>query len=191
MRRRRREPVTRYRWLATGGDTGYAWLDGTGSHSHEVAGADDFAGTIGSGGPSWHLESVVYEIFPDRFATSGVTRDAPSWAVRRDWDELPTGRGRATPYEWFGGDLPGIEAHLDHIEALGANVVYLTPFFPAGSTHRYDATTFDHVDPLLGGDEALAALVRAAEPGRSASSAISRSTTPAGTTPGSRPRRPI
>ncbi len=82
--------------------------------------------------------------------------------MRRDWNDLPTGRGRATPHEWFGGDLPGIEAHLDHIESLGANVVYLTPFFPAGSTHRYDAATFDHVDPLLGGDEALASLVRAA-----------------------------
>jgi alpha-glucosidase len=38
----------------------------------------------------------------------------------------------------------------------------MTPFFPAGSTHRYDASSFDHVDPLLGGDEALASLVRAA-----------------------------
>ena len=37
-------------------------------------------------------------------------------------------------------------------------MIYLTPFFPAGSTHRYDATTFDRVDPLLGGDEALASL---------------------------------
>ena len=34
-------------------------------------------------------------------------------------------------------------------------MIYLTPFFPARSTHRYDATTFDRVDPLLGGDEAL------------------------------------
>ena len=49
-----------------------------------------------------------------------------------------------------------------HIERLGANVIYLTPVFPAGSTHRYDATTFEHVDPLLGGDEALASLARAA-----------------------------
>ena len=42
------------------------------------------------------------------------------------------------------------------------NVLYLTPFFPAGSTHRYDASTFDAVDPLLGGDAALAALTEAA-----------------------------
>jgi len=31
-----------------------------------------------------------------------------------------------------------------------------------GSTHRYDSTTFDRVDPLLGGDEALESLSRAA-----------------------------
>ena len=41
-------------------------------------------------------------------------------------------------------------------------MIYLTPFFPASSSHRYDATTFDRVDPLLGGDEALVALTRAA-----------------------------
>ena len=82
--------------------------------------------------------------------------------MRRDWDALPEGRGPNTSREWYGGDLPGIEQHLDHIEQLGANVIYMTPFFPAGSTHRYDASSFDHVDPLLGGDEAFASLVRAA-----------------------------
>ena len=70
--------------------------------------------------------------------------------------------GATTPFELYGGDLGGVEARLDHIEDLGADLLYLTPFFPAGSTHRYDATSFDHVDPLLGGDEALASLVRAA-----------------------------
>ena len=80
----------------------------------------------------------------------------------RGWDELPTGRGPATPLELYGGDLRGVEEHLDHIESLGANLIYLTPFFPASSTHRYDATTFAHVDPLLGGDDALASLARAA-----------------------------
>ena len=80
----------------------------------------------------------------------------------RSWDELPTGRGPDTPRELYGGDLPGIEARLDHIEQLGANVIYLTPIFPATSTHRYDATSFDHVDPLLGGDGALASLTDAA-----------------------------
>lgn len=155
-------PNVRYRWLLSGGEVGYAWLNGLGLVPHDVPDADDFMISLDSGGPAWHLGSVVYEIFPDRFATTGAGSEPPDWAVPRSWNELPTGRGPETPYEWFGGDLGGVEAHLDHIESLGANVIYLTPIFPAGSTHRYDSTTFDRVDPLLGGDEALESLSRAA-----------------------------
>jgi alpha-glucosidase len=155
-------PNVFYRWLLSGGDAGYVWRNGAGLFDHDVPDADDFVMSTDPGGPGWHAESVVYEIFPDRFASSGLDVERPDWAVRRSWDELPTGHGPETPFEWFGGDLRGIEAHLDHIELLGANVIYLTPVFPAGSTHRYDSTTFDRVDPLLGGDEALASLTRAA-----------------------------
>jgi alpha-glucosidase len=155
-------PVMHYRWLLSGGELGYAWVNGLGVIDHDVPDADDFVLTTDRPGPDWHLESVVYEIFPDRFATTGAGGAPPDWAIPRAWDELPTGRGPETPYEWFGGDLRGIEAHLDHIESLGANVIYLTPIFPAGSTHRYDSTTFDRVDPLLGGNDALVSLSRAA-----------------------------
>ena len=124
--------------------------------------ADDFVLSLGGEGPAWHMRAVVYQIFPDRFATSGHNGSRPEWAVPRAWDELPTGRGPDTPRELFGGDLAGIEAQLDHIERLGADVIYLTPIFPATSTHRYDATSFDRVDPLLGGDGALASLTAAA-----------------------------
>ena len=155
-------PITRYRWLLWGGEAGYAWVNGLGRVGHEVPDADDFVHAPAAGGPDWHLGSVVYEIFPDRFASSGLEVETPGWAVRRPWDSPPQGRGPNTPRELFGGDLRGIEAHLDHVERLGANLIYLTPFFPARSTHRYDATTFDRVDPLLGGDEALVSLTRAA-----------------------------
>jgi alpha-glucosidase len=155
-------PVTRYRWLLSGGSAGYQWVNAIGHAPHEVADSDDFVITAGTWGPEWHLDSVVYEIFPDRFAATGLDVEAPEWAIRRSWDELPTGRGRPTPYELYGGDLYGVEQHLDHIESLGANLIYLTPFFPATSTHRYDATTFDRVDPLLGGDDALRSLTAAA-----------------------------
>ena len=155
-------PSVRYRWLLSGGGAGYAWVNAMGVAAHDVADADDFVLPVGDTGPDWHLSSVVYEIFPDRFASGGGGVDAPPWAVRRGWDELPTGRGPATPAELFGGDLSGVEQRLDHVESLGANLIYLTPFFPAGSTHRYDSTSFAHVDPLLGGDEALVSLARAA-----------------------------
>ncbi len=152
-------PVTRYRWLLMT-DTATKWVNGRGLVAREVPEADDFVIGPDRGGPDWHLGSVVYEIFPDRFASSGLDVDPPDWAVPRGWDEVPAQSD--TRYEWFGGDLRGIEQHLDHIEGLGASVVYLTPIFPADSTHRYDAHTFDRVDPLLGGDQAFASLVGAA-----------------------------
>jgi alpha-glucosidase len=155
-------PNVFYRWLLSGGEVGYSWRNGVGLVEHDVPDADDFVMSLDPGGPAWHAESVVYEIFPDRFASSGLDVEPPQWAIPRAWDDLPIGRGPETPYEWFRGDLRGVEQHLDHIEQLGANVLYLTPIFPAGSTHRYDSTTFDRVDPLLGGNEALESLVRAA-----------------------------
>ena len=139
----------------------------------DVTDADDFVVTPGAGRPGLAPESVVYEVFPDRFASSGLDVVPPEWAVPRDWDELPTGRGPDTPFEWFGGDLGGVEAHLDHMSSLGANVLYLTPVFPAQSTHRYDASSFEHVDPLLGGDEAFTSLSVPPTTGASASSATS------------------
>jgi alpha-glucosidase len=156
-------PVVRYRWLLHGGELGYGWLNGNGVFRYEVPGSDDFALALGPGAPEWHARSVVYQIFPDRFATSGAG-DAtlrPPWAVPRAWDALPEGRSESTPFELFGGDLRGIEQHLDHVASL-ADAIYLTPFFPAGSTHRYDASSFATVDALLGGDAALASLVAAA-----------------------------
>jgi alpha-glucosidase len=155
-------PTVRYRWLLDGGSVGYRWVNGRGLHAHDVAGADDFVLSIGSGAPSWHARSVVYQIFPDRFAAGASGAELPGWAVPRAWDTPPEGRSANTPYELYGGDLPGIEQRLDHVADLGADVLYLTPFFPARSTHRYDASSFDHVDPLLGGDDALRSLLRAA-----------------------------
>ena len=154
-------PSTAYRWVLIGPQGGWTWLNGDGRRAHETPDGDDFVLALGDG-PAWHRSSVVYEIFPDRFATSGLDVEPPDWAVPRAWQELPTGRGPNTPREWFGGDLRGIEQRLDYIDQLGVNALYLTPIFPAGSTHRYDATSFDRVDPLLGGDEALRSLLAAA-----------------------------
>jgi alpha-glucosidase len=154
--------ATPYRWLLSGGDFGYAWLNGAGLQRFDVPDADDFIATPDPGGPAWHLESVVYQVFLDRFASASLDVQTPDWALARGWDEPPTGRGPETPFEWFGGDLVGLEQRLDHVAELGANVLYLTPIFEAESTHRYDATTFDRVDPLLGGDDALVSLVEAA-----------------------------
>ena len=150
-------PVVNYRWLLDGVSEGYQWLNGEGTHAHDVTDAADFRISSHPAPPSWAADAVLYQIFPDRFARS-ADRPAPDWAVPQAWDDPVVGDGPLTPVQLYGGDLDGITAHVDHIASTGANTAYLTPFFPARSNHRYDATTFDHVDPLLGGDEALARL---------------------------------
>jgi alpha-glucosidase len=162
-----RNPVTPYRFLL-GGAGGVSWLTAAGEFSFDVPDTTDFRLVTWAPPPSWALDAVVYEIFPDRFArsTGAATRTLPDWAIPCDWDTPVVPHGPETPYQLYGGDLDGITEHLDHIEALGANVVYLTPVFPARSNHRYDAAAFDRVDPLLGGDDALARLTTQAH-GRS------------------------
>ena len=157
-----RNPVVSYRWLLTGGKLGYRWLNGMSTYAHEVPPGGDFRLTAEPGGPEWHLSSVVYEVFIDRFAASGTPRPLPEWAVGRAWDRIPDSVTRNPHRELFGGDLLGIEQHLDHIESLGANAIYLTPIFPAESNHRYDPESFDRVDPVIGGEEAFDSLARAA-----------------------------
>lgn len=153
-------PIVSYRWLLDGGPYAYQWLNGAGLHSHDVADAGDFRLSTYDPPPQW-ATGTMYQIFPDRFAKS-VARPAPAWAKAADWDDPVIGEGPDTLRQYFGGDLDGITLHLDHIASLGVGTIYLTPFFPAESNHRYNASTFDEIDPLLGGDVAMARLAAAA-----------------------------
>jgi alpha-glucosidase len=157
-----RNPVTSYRFLLAGRD-GPRWLTQYGVVDHDVPDATDFRLVADAPPPDWSRDAVVYQIFPDRFARSPEAgrRPLPDWAVPCAWDTPVVDRGPETPRQLYGGDLDGIAARLDHLAALGVNTVYLTPIFPARSTHRYDAAGFDRVDPLLGGDAALARLAAA------------------------------
>ena len=158
-------PVTSYRFLLSGPVVGpYAWLNAEGRHVRDVTDAADFRLVAQPAVPEWVADAVVYQVFPDRFARSAQAdeRELPGWAVAAGWDDEVAHTGPLTGTQVFGGDLAGVAEHLDHLVELGATVLYLTPCFPAQSNHRYDASTFDHVDPLLGGDGALVALVEAA-----------------------------
>ncbi len=155
-------PVTQYRFLLDEPD-GYRWLDGRGLHARDVTDASDFRLTVHAPAPRWLDDAVVYQVFPDRFARSSghdgpPAGPLPDWALPADWSDEPIGSGPGVARQLFGGDLPGIESRLDHLQRLGVDTLYLTPVFPARSNHRYDATSFAHVDPLLGGDAALASL---------------------------------
>ncbi|WP_444959999.1 glycoside hydrolase family 13 protein [Nocardiopsis sp. M1B1] len=160
-----RPVVTNYRFAIVRG-TEYTWLNQEGVHGHEVTDAADFRLIDGPPPPSWVTGTSVYQIFPDRFARDDDSveplAEHPDWALPRSWDDEPSAFGLTATREYFGGTLDGVRRRLDHLAALGVEVVYLTPVFPARSTHRYDAATFSEVDPLLGGDRALRELARAA-----------------------------
>ena len=63
-----------------------------------------------------------------------------------------------------GVDFDRVTTDLDAIARLGVSHLYLSPVFTAtsGSTHGYDVTCPDEIDPALGGVEGLRALSSAA-----------------------------
>ncbi len=103
--------------------------------------------------PEWVRDAVFYQIFPDRYARSGRV-EAPG--PLEPWDTPPTSHG------FKGGDLYGVIEHLDHLASLGVTALYLNPVFASASNHRYHTYDYYAVDPLLGGNEALRALIDAA-----------------------------
>ena len=153
-------PLTSYRFLLAEGRSHPRWLNGSGVHRRDVTDAHDFRVSTEHRMPDWVLDAGrATRSSP----TGSPARPRPSSGPRTG-RRRPTGTtpwstaGGPTSTQLYGGDLDGVREHLDHLTDLGATLLYLTPIFPARSNHRYDAVSFDRVDPLLGGD---AALVRA------------------------------
>ncbi|WP_194893014.1 glycoside hydrolase family 13 protein [Catenulispora pinisilvae] len=147
-----------YRFLIETGTPGRRrWLNGTGLHDVDVTDTADFKLPTYDPPPAWAEGAVVYEIFPDRFARSAAhpVGALPDWAVPAEWDDPVAYGTPAGTKQVYRGTLWGVAEKLDYLRRLGIDALYLTPFFPSRSNHRYDASSFDFVDPLLGGDEAL------------------------------------
>ena len=107
--------------------------------------------------PEWVKHAVFYQIFPDRFARS--PRHPPMPGVTfKPWGTPPEEQG------FQGGDLLGIVDKLDYLQALGIDALYLNPIFASAANHRYHTFDYMQVDPLLGGNAALRALLAAKEP---------------------------
>ncbi len=153
-----------YRWLLRLADGTDMWVNARGVFTTETLDSEDFRLAADADAPDWAASSVMYQIFPDRFEKSdaAASRPAPVWAVPADWADEVRLEPSARSTQLYGGDLDGVVERLDHLERLGVTMIYLTPVFPARSNHRYDATSFDMVDPQLGGDDALIRLVEAA-----------------------------
>lgn len=101
--------------------------------------------------PDWIYDAVVYNIFPDSFASS---REYISLEGRSLQYSGQTVKGR------LGGTLRGVAENTDYLKALGVNCVYINPIFTAGEYHKYDLLDYFHVDPCFGGDEAFREMVK-------------------------------
>ncbi len=153
--------LTSYRFLVSRGPDDFRWLTATGVHGRDVSDGGDFRISTDHRLPDWVADQVGYQVFPDRFGRTRTEAPVPDWAIACDWDQPVVHKGPDVPFQWYGGTLDGVVDHLDQLDVLGATLLYLTPVFEARSTHRYDAVSFDRVDPLLGGDEALERLAAA------------------------------
>lgn len=158
-------PLTGYRFLLLIDGSPY-WYNASGLHAYTVTDQDDFRLLADFQTPEWVQSSVFYQIFPDRFADGDPTNNVRDGefvyreesARARQWGEAPSSSGRVRMVEFFGGDLKGICDHLDYLQDLGVNALYLTPIFTSFSNHRYDVVDYFNVDPHLGGNDALATL---------------------------------
>ena len=121
--------------------------------------------------PDWFKHAVVYQIFPDRFCHStkgkGTLAGKKNAVLHSCWSDKPyyckDPQGGIVQYDFFGGNLAGIEEKLSYLQDLGINTIYLNPIFASASNHRYDTADYKNVDPFLGTNEEFAELCQKAK----------------------------
>ena len=97
--------------------------------------------------PDWAKGAVVYQIFPDRFATDKKIDE-------KKWYKSPM-HNKDKLY----GNLRGIINKIDYFKDLGIDILYLTPIFRSNSNHKYDTIDYYQIDPDFGTKEDLRELV--------------------------------
>ena len=151
-------------------DCSYFYYSKLGFTTALVSDIDCFEILLDIEAPLWVSASTCYQIFPDRFKNGnnaiGVKNGEydfdGSKPRQMSFDEKPLSFDQGKCLDFFNGDLKGIETSLDYLISLGVNCIYLNPIGVSRTTHRYDCCDFFHVDPNLGGDDALVSLIKAA-----------------------------
>ncbi len=119
--------------------------------------------------PDWFKNSVMYQIFPDRFfCGEKLPKKREEYVLHKDWYERFTNQHH--PYEngpacndFYGGNLKGIMEKLPYLKELGISVIYLNPIFDAYSNHKYDTADYGSIDPMFGTEEDFKALCNEAK----------------------------
>jgi glycosidase len=124
--------------------------------------------------PAWAKGIVWYQIFPERFADGDTTNEptvdkispygklpvnwkptkwTSSWFSQSPWEIEMGGRVRDhINNRRYGGDIQGIINHLNYLKDLGVGGIYINPIFEAVSLHKYDGSTYHHIDINFGPD---------------------------------------
>lgn len=114
-------------------------------------------------------DEVIYFVLPDRFENGDPSNDRGGLTG----DRLSHGHDPTSKGFYHGGDLRGLVSRLDYIQGLGVTAIWLTPVFKnkavqgaAGAEsagyHGYWVTDFTSIDPHLGTDADMQALVATA-----------------------------
>jgi glycosidase len=122
--------------------------------------------------PEWARGAVWYQIFPERFRNGDPANDPdaedagiqsyPNWQVSpwtADWYKLqPWEKAKSNEFykivfdRRYGGDFQGVIEKLDYLQDLGITAIYFNPIFEAKSLHKYDASSYHHIDDNFGPD---------------------------------------
>ena len=123
--------------------------------------------------PEWAKGIVWYQIFPERFDNGDknndptadkvfandditpsdwtVTKWTSNWFEKPEWGKIMGEKFRDYIFHRrYGGDIQGIINRLDYLKDLGVGAIYLNPVFDAVSLHKYDGSTFHHIDINFG-----------------------------------------
>lgn len=111
-------------------------------------------------------QEQFYFVMTDRFANGDTSNDTGGI----DGDRLAHGFDPTDKGFYHGGDLAGLRANLDYIKGLGTSAIWLTPSFKnrpvqgeganaSAGYHGYWITDFTQIDPHLGTNAELEALI--------------------------------
>ena len=101
-------------------------------------------------------KDLIYLIMPDRFSNGDTNNDHV--IGMRD-----QGLNRDSVYSRHGGDLKGIQNHLDYLKSLGVTTLWLNPVIendmPDRTEHGYAFTNHYKIEPRIGGEKAYHELI--------------------------------
>ncbi|MGL5725746.1 glycoside hydrolase family 13 protein [Cetobacterium sp.] len=108
--------------------------------------------------PNWFKNSVVYQIFPDRFYNGNrdqkINSPKDNSFIYAKWTDTPmyikNSKNEIARWDFFGGNLKGITQKVSYLKSLNIGTLYLNPIFEASSNHRYDTNNYHQIDPILG-----------------------------------------